>query len=209
MGNITEIIPTEILSKNQAKGRYKIIEQPFVNESGLFKQVVNTGKLGWYFIQLPKRMVFRKLILNPEDLDIDLYISEQENCLLYSFYNSNTDTISVAGKIIQDTRSIYSKIKNNMDDLELRQYYLKPCLVKNIESEQPVESVPELMNMKEAARYLGIEEKTLYNWVSDEKIPVTKVGGRNKFLKKYLDNWLEQQTGLKGKKRLAKRCKRK
>ncbi len=209
MGKIQDIIDPDFPKQTGVENRYKIIDQPFVNEVGLFKQAINIGEFGWYFIQFPEKTVFQKLIVQPGELDMDLYISRDNNCLLYSFYNSSTNKITITGKIVPDTRSIYSKIKDNIDDLELRQYYLNSSLAKTIEAEQMAESVPELMNMEEAARYLGIEEKTLYNWVSAEKIPVTKVGGRNKFRKEFLDNWLDQQTGVKGKKRLAKRRRRK
>ncbi len=46
---------------------------------------------------------------------------------------------------------IYSKIKANMDDLELRHYYLKSCLEKTATAGEYAETVPDLMNMKEAA----------------------------------------------------------
>ena len=194
MGSITDIIPTDILKKSNAKGRYKIIEQPFFNDAGLFKQVVNTGEYGWYFVLLPPGTVFKNLIVQPGDLDMDLYIGGDSNCLLYSFYNSITDKFSVTGKVVQDARGIYSKIKANMDDLELRHYYLKSCLAKTIEPEEYAERVPDLMNMNEAANFLGISVKTLYNWVNAKYIPYTKVGRKNKFRKSDLDQYLEDQT---------------
>jgi len=194
MGKISDIIDPEFPKQTGVKSRYKIIGQPFANDSGLLKRIVNIGEYGWYFVLLPPGTVFQDLIIQPGDLDIDLYIGDEDNCLLYSFYNSSTNRISVAGKIVQDTRSIYSKIKANMDDLELRQYYLKPCLAKTITRGEFAEPVPDFMNMDEAAGYLGIGVKTLYNWISDEKIPFTKVGRLNKFRKEDLDQYLENRT---------------
>jgi len=125
---------------------------------------------------------------------MDLYISDENDCLLYSFYNSSTNKISVTGKVIQDTRGIYLRIKANMDDLELRDYYLKSCLAKTAATGVYTEPVPDLMNMERAANYLGISVKTLYNWISNEKILFTKVGGKNKFRKSDLGQYLENQT---------------
>lgn len=127
------------------------------------------------------------------NLDKDLYISGEDNCLLYGFYNSSTNRISVMGKVAQDTRGIYSIIKANTDDLELRHYYLKASFARAV---APGESapVPDLMGLDEAANFLGISVNTLYNWINDEKIQVTKVGRLNKFRKEDLDRYLENQT---------------
>lgn len=209
MGKISDIIDPEFPKQTGVKSRYKIIGQPFTNDSGLFKCVVNIGEYGWYFVVLPPGTVFQDLIIQPGDLDIDLYISGEDNCLLYSFYNSSTNRISVTGKIVQDTRSIYLKIKANMDDLELRNYFLKASLGVATPSAQYSPQIPDLMNVDEIAEYLGIKPKTVYNWVSAEKIPVTKVGGRDKFRKAEIDNWLDQQTKTGIKKGTSRHRRRK
>jgi len=95
MGKISYIIDPEFPKQSGVKSRYKIIEQPFFNDAGLLKQVVNLGANGWYFVLLPMETVFQDLITYPEDLDIDLYIDDETNCLLYSFYNSSTEKISI------------------------------------------------------------------------------------------------------------------
>ena len=56
------------------------------------------------------------------------------------------------------------------------------------------EPIPDLMNMDEAAEYLRISKKTLYNRVSLKTVPFTKVGGKNMFRKPDLDQYLENQT---------------
>ena len=212
LGKATSIFSANPFQGKNGLGRARIIKHPFVNEAGFFKQVINIGEFGWYFVGLPYGMIFKSLIYQPMDLDIDLYIRDNkgiyknlkkhddktdpfERGLLFCFYNpTSSSKISITGQVVKDTRDIYSKLKANSEDLELRHYYLKSCLAKTIEPEEYAERVPDLMNMNEAAKYLGISINTLYNWVSDEKIAVTKVGGKNKFRKAELDQYIENQT---------------
>lgn len=51
-----------------------------------------------------------------------------------------------------------------------------------------------LLNMNEAAQYLGISKNTLYEWVVQQKIPHTKVGRLTKFKREDLDRWLTKNT---------------
>lgn len=207
MGKVGDIIPEEILRENQPKGRYKVIEQLFVNEAGLFRSVIKTGDYGWYFIELPKGQIFQDLSVSPDDIDIDLYISKNDKCLLFSFYNAISDKISITGKVIDDRKGVYIKIKSSMDDLQLRNYYLRGCLSGKETKVTDDYNIPNLLGHDEAAKYLRISSKTLYNWVSSEKIMVTKVGGTNKFRKTDLDNWLQSHTRNQQKKAVVRRLR--
>ena len=51
-----------------------------------------------------------------------------------------------------------------------------------------------LLTMKEAAAYLGLQPTTLYEWVSCGKIGYTKMGRLTKFDRRYLDQFIEQNT---------------
>jgi len=51
-----------------------------------------------------------------------------------------------------------------------------------------------LLNVKQAAEYLGITVGTAYQWRSQHKIPYTKVGRSVKFKKEELDAWLAQNS---------------
>jgi excisionase family DNA binding protein len=50
------------------------------------------------------------------------------------------------------------------------------------------------MNTKEAAQYLGINEKKIYSLITDKGLPATKVTGKWLFQRHLLDRWLEQHT---------------
>lgn len=53
---------------------------------------------------------------------------------------------------------------------------------------------PEVMNVRQAATYLGVSRDTLYKYVAAEKLPAFKLGNRWKFKKALLDRWMEQQS---------------
>jgi len=52
--------------------------------------------------------------------------------------------------------------------------------------------MPELMNTREVARYLGINEKKVYFLAKAGKIPCTRVTGKWTFPKKLIDRWIEE-----------------
>ena len=52
----------------------------------------------------------------------------------------------------------------------------------------------ELMTVKEAARYIGLAEKTLYTKIGQRQITYLKVGRLVKFDRNALNDWLQQQT---------------
>jgi excisionase family DNA binding protein len=54
--------------------------------------------------------------------------------------------------------------------------------------------MPELMNTREVARYLGINEKKVYFLANVGKIPCTRVTGKWTFPKKLIDQWIEESA---------------
>jgi len=54
--------------------------------------------------------------------------------------------------------------------------------------------VRELLNTKEVAEYLGINEKKVYYLAKNDKIPCTRVTGKWTFSKKLIDEWIEETS---------------
>ena len=52
----------------------------------------------------------------------------------------------------------------------------------------------DLMTVKEAAKYIGLAEKTLYTKISQRQIRYLKVGRLVKFDRNALNDWLKEQT---------------
>ena len=54
----------------------------------------------------------------------------------------------------------------------------------------------EVMDIRQAADYLGISGDTLYRYASEGFIPAFKLGNRWRFKKTLLDNWMDRQSGV-------------
>lgn len=56
----------------------------------------------------------------------------------------------------------------------------------------------EVMNIRQAAQYLGVSPDTLYKYVNEDKIPAFKLGNRWRFKKSTLDEWMEEVSRRDG-----------
>jgi excisionase family DNA binding protein len=57
--------------------------------------------------------------------------------------------------------------------------------------------VREVMDIRQAAEYLGISGDTLYRYASEGFIPAFKLGNRWRFKRSLLDAWMVQMSGAK------------
>lgn len=54
----------------------------------------------------------------------------------------------------------------------------------------------EVMDIRQAADYLGISADTLYRYASEGVVPAFKLGNRWRFKKNLLDGWMDRQSGV-------------
>jgi len=52
----------------------------------------------------------------------------------------------------------------------------------------------EMMGVIELSKYLKVNPQTIYNWVSDNKVPYTKIGDLLRFKKSDIDEWFKKKT---------------
>jgi excisionase family DNA binding protein len=57
----------------------------------------------------------------------------------------------------------------------------------------------EVMDIRQAADYLGISGDTLYRYASEGFIPAFKLGNRWRFRKSLLDGWMDEKSGAPSK----------
>jgi excisionase family DNA binding protein len=57
--------------------------------------------------------------------------------------------------------------------------------------------VREVMDIRQAAEYLGISGDTLYRYASEGFVPAFKLGNRWRFKRSLLDSWMIQMSGGK------------
>lgn len=56
-------------------------------------------------------------------------------------------------------------------------------------------AVREVMDIRQAAEYLGISGDTLYRYASEGFVPAFKLGNRWRFKKSLLDAWMDEKSG--------------
>jgi excisionase family DNA binding protein len=61
-----------------------------------------------------------------------------------------------------------------------------------------VAELREVMNVDQAARYLGVSPDTLYKYLSEGRLPAFKLGNRWRLKKSTLDHWMEKQSTPRG-----------
>ena len=54
----------------------------------------------------------------------------------------------------------------------------------------------EVMDIRQAADYLGISADSLYRYASENTIPAFRLGNRWRFKKSRLDAWMDEQSGM-------------
>ena len=54
-------------------------------------------------------------------------------------------------------------------------------------------TVREVMDLRQAADYLGISSDTLYRYAAERTIPAFKLGNRWRFRKVKLEEWMDKQ----------------
>ena len=57
--------------------------------------------------------------------------------------------------------------------------------------------VREVMDIRQAAEYLGISGDTLYRYASEGVVPAFKLGNRWRFKRSLLDAWMVEKSGVK------------
>ena len=53
----------------------------------------------------------------------------------------------------------------------------------------------EVMDMRQAAEYLGISADSLYRYASEGTVPAFRLGNRWRFKRDLLDRWMERASG--------------
>ena len=75
-----------------------------------------------------------------------------------------------------------------------KRYQLTSANIQSTLSEEQLRSnPPRLMNVAEAATYLGVGYTTIRSRIAERKIPFVKSGGRVLFRLVDLDRWIEKQ----------------
>ncbi|MEK6544158.1 MAG: helix-turn-helix domain-containing protein [Elusimicrobiota bacterium] len=63
---------------------------------------------------------------------------------------------------------------------------------KKIDRFSTAGEVPDVMDIKELSKYLGIGKSKIYALIQTKKIPASRIGRQYRFSKALIDTWLQQ-----------------
>ena len=132
---------------------------------------------------------------NSEDPDLH----RDKKGLIYLFAIGKDGIFDVIAKVVKDEDDFYSKLKANLDDVTMREYLVQRSLADSKMTLEKLDKAQQRMNHREAARYLGIAESTLYQKVGAGEIICHKPSGKNMYLLFELDAYIQQKTRKKPK----------
>jgi excisionase family DNA binding protein len=72
-----------------------------------------------------------------------------------------------------------------------------PDELETVMAAQAQTALREVMDIRQAAEYLGISGDTLYRYASEGFVPAFKLGNRWRFRKSLLDNWMDEKSGVR------------
>lgn len=55
----------------------------------------------------------------------------------------------------------------------------------------------EILTIRDLAKYLKINERTVYKLAQERKIPAFKIGGSWRFMRTMIDDWIKNQASSK------------
>lgn len=59
------------------------------------------------------------------------------------------------------------------------------------------DEIREVMNLRQASRYMGISNDAMYAYAMSGTVPAFKLGNRWKFKKSLLDEWMDKESNRK------------
>jgi len=145
-------------------------------------EVINPGEV--ISIELQSGLRLDKMRKGDEH---GLQIYTTKNSLMYYITSGKQGAIEITSKVVDDTDNFFSKLKANLTDTELRDYFVKRTLADSKVVSDANEKIPEVMNITRAAEYLDVSVSWLEKKGGSGEIPRTR---HKKYRKIDLDNWM-------------------
>jgi len=157
-----------------------------INKNGLLHitEVVGNGEI--ISIELQPGLRLDKMRKGDEQ-ELQIYITK--NSLLYCIISGKQGAVELSAMVIDDNDHFFSKLKSNLIDTALREYFVTRTLTDSNVGLEPTDTIPEIMNKELAARYLGVSISWLEKKSASGELPRTK---HFKYRKGALDIWMNQ-----------------
>ena len=156
------------------------------------REAVKVGNLISFEIRPGYRL--KDITLDPEH-SLQLYIWHLEKDVaggfLYWFTAGKDGIFEITALLVKDDENYLANLASDIKDVSLRDYIVKKSLADSKLTHELVEKIPDVMTHKQAAKYLQLSIKTLYN---NRDIPRLK---HNRYSKLDLDKYLAKKKDLK------------
>lgn len=198
LGKVSTILNSQSSLKNNAGGSLRKCK-PIVNTNGILhiNEVVKAGET----ISIVLRPHFRlKDVVLGEAHRLQILVDEVG--LHYWFTIGQSGVFELTGGLIKDEDGFFVKLQKNLIDMPIRSYIVQRTLADTKVTLAEQARPPELMDTKEASKYLGISDSTLFKKAQAGLIPRTP---HKKFRRVDLDAYIAGGTNRgKRKTKLAK-----
>ncbi len=156
------------------------------------REVVKEGNVISFEIRPGYRL--KNITMVPEHhLDIGIWHSENNEPVgfLYIFIAGKDGIFETTALLVKDDEDYLAKLARDIKDGAFRKYIVKKSLADSKMTQELAEKMPEVMTHEQAAKYLQLSKKTLYN---NRDIPRLK---HNRYSKLDLDKYLAKKKDLK------------
>jgi len=180
LGKVDPIYPGFDFSKGGNRARLTKVE-PIINKNGLLhiRELMNAGEV--LSIELRVKHRLDKITLDDAH---QLEILAGDNGLLYWINVGKTGALVVTGKLIPDIDRFFQLLKTNLTDPAVRNYIKQRSVVDGRTDINWSDLFPDVMNIAQAAVFLGLAESTVYKKAQSGEIPRNR---NKKYLKVELD----------------------
>jgi len=128
--------------KSLTKG-FKIVKIEYRNNSWFNKNEIARidialGNNEWYLLMLNPGYMLTDVYYEPKELSVDIIVSKELKCFLYSFYNkTNTSNISIICRRVKDESGKFEKLLNDPLNLGYRRHLINEMSLKINTKENP------------------------------------------------------------------------
>ena len=180
IGKIEVIYPLTLFAHSRNKMSPETIFPIVKNVILHIRELMKAGEV--LSVELRVGHCLRNLTLDPVH---SLQLLAGDTGLLYWITVGREGHLEVTGQVVKDTDGVFRKLKSDLTDTTMRDYLVKRSLADSGAKAEEAEQVADVMTHAQAAHYLQLSPKTLYN---NRAIPRLK---HNRYRKEDLDRYLQ------------------
>jgi len=157
---------------------------PIVNQGGILEiqELMKPGEM----LSIEPEPGYRldQIVIDPVH---SLVILANDDSLVYRIIVGKQGMLSFSAKKVEDKERFREKIKVDVGDTAMRKYITKRSMADSNITMEAIEKIPEVMDVKRAAKYLDVSVSWLEKKGGSGEIPRTR---HKKYRKTDLDIWM-------------------